>query len=33
MRQMGQVIKALTAKIAGRFDGKTVSEIVRARLA
>ncbi|MCC9174801.1 GatB/YqeY domain-containing protein [Arthrobacter sp. zg-Y859] len=33
MRQMGQVMKPVTAKVAGRFDGKTVSEIVRSRLA
>ncbi|MDQ6754170.1 MAG: GatB/YqeY domain-containing protein [Actinomycetota bacterium] len=32
MRQMGAVMKPVTAKIAGRFDGKTVSEIVRGRL-
>ena len=33
MRQMGQVMKPVTAKVAGRFDGKAVSEIVRSRLA
>lgn len=33
MRQMGAVMKPVTAKVAGRFDGKTVSEIVRSRLA
>lgn len=33
MRQMGVVMKPVTAKVAGRFDGKTVSEIVRGRLA
>jgi uncharacterized protein len=33
MRQMGAVMKPVTAKVAGRFDGKAVSEIVRARLA
>jgi ATP-binding protein involved in chromosome partitioning len=33
MRQMGQVMKPVTAAIAGRFDGKAVSEIVRSRLA
>lgn len=33
MRQMGQVMKPVTAEVAGRFDGKTVSEIVRAKLA
>ena len=33
LRQMGQVMKPVTAVVAGRFDGKAVSEIVRARLA
>jgi uncharacterized protein len=33
MRQMGVVMKPVTAKVAGRFDGKAVSEIVRTRLA
>lgn len=33
MRQMGAVMKPVTAKVAGRFDGKAVSEIVRSRLA
>lgn len=33
MRQMGQVMKPVTAEVAGRFDGKAVSEIVRSRLA
>lgn len=33
MRQMGAVMKPVTAKVAGRFDGKAVSEIVRRRLA
>jgi uncharacterized protein YqeY len=33
MRQMGVVMKPVTARVAGRFDGKAVSEIVRARLA
>ncbi len=33
LRQLGTVMKAVTAKIAGRFDGKTVSEMVRSRLA
>ncbi|MCW2133771.1 Yqey-like protein [Arthrobacter sp. VKM Ac-2550] len=28
MRQMGQAMKSVTAKIAGRFDGKAVSDIV-----
>jgi uncharacterized protein YqeY len=32
-RQMGLVMKPVTAKVAGRFDGKAVSEIVRRRLA
>ncbi len=32
MRQMGDVMKPVTAKVAGRFDGKAVSEIVRSRL-
>ncbi|GAA4658873.1 GatB/YqeY domain-containing protein [Arthrobacter cryoconiti] len=33
MRQMGQVMKPVQAKIAGRFDGKAISEMVRAQLA
>lgn len=33
MRQMGAVMKPVTARVAGRFDGKAVSEIVRSRLA
>ena len=33
MRQMGLVMKPVTAEVAGRFDGKAVSEIVRSRLA
>jgi uncharacterized protein YqeY len=33
MKQMGAVMKPVTAKVAGRFDGKAVSEIVRTRLA
>lgn len=33
MRQMGSVMKPVTAEVAGRFDGKAVSEIVRSRLA
>lgn len=33
MRQMGVVMKPVTAKVAGRYDGKAVSEIVRSRLA
>ncbi|MFK0006965.1 GatB/YqeY domain-containing protein [Paenarthrobacter sp. NPDC090520] len=32
MRSLGAVMKPVTAKVAGRFDGKTVSEIVRSRL-
>lgn len=32
-RQMGDVMKPVTAKVAGRFDGKAVSQIVRSRLA
>ena len=32
MRQMGAVMKPVTAEVSGRFDGKAVSEIVRARL-
>ncbi|MCC3299712.1 GatB/YqeY domain-containing protein [Arthrobacter caoxuetaonis] len=32
MRSMGAVMKAVTAKVAGRFDGKAVSDIVRAAL-
>lgn len=33
MRQLGAVMKPVTAKVAGRYDGKAVSEIVRSRLA
>ncbi|MFF2605539.1 GatB/YqeY domain-containing protein [Arthrobacter koreensis] len=33
MRSMGRVMKPVTAKVAGRFDGKAVSDIVRSRLA
>lgn len=33
MRSMGTVMKPVTARVAGRFDGKAVSEIVRGRLA
>ena len=29
---MGPAMKAVTAKVAGRADGKTVSDLVRARL-
>ena len=32
MAQMGQVMKAATAKAAGRADGKRISETVKARL-
>ncbi|WP_247040524.1 GatB/YqeY domain-containing protein [Arthrobacter rhizosphaerae] len=32
MRSIGAVMKPVTAKVAGRFDGKAVSEIVRGRL-
>lgn len=32
LRQLGAVMKPVTAKVAGRFDGKAVSEIVRGRL-
>ncbi|HSO14983.1 MAG TPA: GatB/YqeY domain-containing protein [Arthrobacter sp.] len=32
MRQLGAVMKPVTAKVAGRFDGKAVSEIVRSRI-
>jgi len=33
MRSMGAVMKSVTPKIGGRFDGKAVSEMVKARLA
>ncbi|MCU6479992.1 uncharacterized protein YqeY [Arthrobacter silviterrae] len=33
MRQMGQAMKPITARIAGRFDGKAVSDMVRKHLA
>lgn len=33
VRSMGAVMKSVTPKIAGRFDGKAVSEIVKSRLA
>jgi hypothetical protein len=33
MRQMGLVMKPVTGRVAGRFDGKAVSEMVRSRLA
>ncbi|MEC5181397.1 GatB/YqeY domain-containing protein [Arthrobacter sp. CG_A4] len=32
IRQLGAVMKPVTAKVAGRFDGKAVSEIVRSRI-
>lgn len=32
IRQLGAVMKPVTAKVAGRFDGKAVSEIVRNRI-
>ncbi|WP_018506302.1 GatB/YqeY domain-containing protein [Parafrankia discariae] len=32
MKAMGQVMKATQARVAGRADGKRVSELVRARL-
>jgi uncharacterized protein YqeY len=32
MQSMGPAMKAVTAKVAGRADGKTVSDLVRARL-
>ena len=32
MQSMGPAMKAVTAKVAGRADGKTVSDMVRARL-
>ena len=32
-KQMGQAMKAVQAKVAGRADGKTVSGLVKARLA
>lgn len=31
-RHMGEVMKPVTAKVAGRFDGKAVSQMVRSRL-
>lgn len=33
MRQMGQVMKTVTTEVAGRFDGKTTSALVKERLA
>lgn len=32
VRSMGVVMKPVTARIAGRYDGKAISEIVRSRL-
>ncbi|MCA1843373.1 MAG: GatB/YqeY domain-containing protein [Actinobacteria bacterium] len=32
MQSMGPAMKAVTAKVAGRADGKTVSDLVRTRL-
>jgi uncharacterized protein len=32
MNQMGQAMKAVNAKVSGRADGKTVSDLVKARL-
>jgi hypothetical protein len=32
-RQMGQAMKAVNAKVAGRADGRTVAALVKARLA
>ncbi|MDO5745780.1 MAG: GatB/YqeY domain-containing protein, partial [Micrococcaceae bacterium] len=32
MRSMGQVMKLVSAEVAGRFDGKKVSEMVRSSL-
>lgn len=32
MKQMGLAMKPITAEIAGRFDGKAISEMVRKRL-
>jgi uncharacterized protein YqeY len=33
VRHMGAVMKPVTARVAGRFDGKAVSDVVRRRLA
>lgn len=33
MRQMGSVMKLVTEKVAGRYDGKALSNMVRAELA
>jgi uncharacterized protein YqeY len=32
MRQMGQVMKVVSAEVAGRFDGKATSDMVKDRL-
>jgi uncharacterized protein YqeY len=32
MAAMGPAMKAVTARVAGRADGKTVADLVRARL-
>ncbi len=32
LRQMGMAMKPITAEIAGRFDGKAISDMVRTRL-
>jgi len=32
MRQMGAIVKAVNAKVAGRADGKTVAGLVKARI-
>ena len=33
MRQMGQVMKLVSAEVAGRYDGKATSDMVKSRLA
>ena len=33
MRSMGSVMKLVSAEVAGRFDGKAVSDMVKAALA
>lgn len=33
MRQMGQVMKSVSAEVAGRYDGKATSALVKERLA
>ncbi len=32
LRQMGAIVKAVNAKVAGRADGKTVAGLVKARI-